>query len=132
MRKLKASHTPLFTAWPAAHKLSLPGTQGKEREGGQTAASCNESLAPPLSPPHPRPLLPREPASLLPARGNVCLATLASLTEKAILWGRGGLLLQKLLPWKSAKQLPARAKHGDSAQQLDGNTLLQAFSTNTT
>lgn len=84
MRKLKASHTPLFTAWPAAHKLSLPGTQGKEREGGQAAASCNESLAPPV---------PSSPGSLDPSfrqGDNVCLATLASFTEKNILLGVGG------------------------------------------
>lgn len=130
MRKLKASHTPLFTAWPAAHKLSLPGTQGKERDGGQTAGSCNESLAPPV---------PSSPGSLDPSfrqGDNVCLAVPASFTEKTHHpcrggWG-GGSRCKSCRRRKAQSGSQQDGRMRVSAQQLDGNALLQVFSTNTT
>lgn len=75
MRKLKASHTPPFTAWPPARELSLPGTRGRGSGGGQAAASCGESRPGPAprgaaSCPRTLGLLLSFMEAILPARGS--------------------------------------------------------------
>lgn len=102
MRKLKASHTPPFTAWPPARELSLPGTQGRGSGGGRAAASCGESRPGPA---------PRGAAS--------CPWTLGLLLSfmEAILPARGSHGHSHGAQW-----LPLRAQcERSSAQQLGGS-----------
>lgn len=68
---------------------------------------------------HSLPPVPSSPGSLDPSfrqGDNVCLATLASFTEKAILWGwlgGGGGPIAKATATEKRMQLPARPKNGD-------------------
>lgn len=102
MRKLKASHTPLFRAWPAAHKLSLPGTQGKEREEAKLQpAAMNHSL--PVPPPQ---------GARVPPSGkgimSACLRCL--LSQKKPSWGGGAPVAKAAATKKKRRAAPSKTE----------------------
>lgn len=79
-----------------------PWHPGQRERGGQTAASCNESLAA-------RPSSRGSPGPSFRQGDNVRLPALASCTEKAIL-GRGGSPIAKAAATKKRRAAPSKTE----------------------